>query len=117
MTLPRGTREGPEAQKCGSGSVVEHHLAKVRVAGSNPVFRSKKPGTISSAGEHFPDTEGVTGSIPVSSTQFIQAPECRRCLGPDGLNLRAVDLPEHPTYRDNRSSNPLTPVTFGWYSG
>ena len=24
----------------GSGSVVEHHLAKVRVAGSNPVFRS-----------------------------------------------------------------------------
>ena len=24
----------------GSGSAVEHHLAKVRVAGSNPVFRS-----------------------------------------------------------------------------
>ena len=27
----------------GSGSVVEHHLAKVRVAGSNPVFRSERP--------------------------------------------------------------------------
>jgi hypothetical protein len=26
--------------KCGSSSVVEHHLAKVGVAGSNPVFRS-----------------------------------------------------------------------------
>ena len=26
---------------CGSGSVVEHRLAKARVAGSNPVFRSK----------------------------------------------------------------------------
>ena len=25
--------------KCGSSSVVEHHLAKVGVAGSNPVFR------------------------------------------------------------------------------
>jgi hypothetical protein len=25
---------------CGSGSVVEHRLAKARVAGSNPVFRS-----------------------------------------------------------------------------
>ena len=25
---------------CGSSSVVEHHLAKVGVAGSNPVFRS-----------------------------------------------------------------------------
>src|SRR5699024_6064553 len=26
---------------CGSSSAVEHHLAKVGVAGSNPVFRSK----------------------------------------------------------------------------
>ena len=25
--------------KCASGSVVEHHLAKARVAGSNPVSR------------------------------------------------------------------------------
>ena len=31
---PLGTR------KCGSGSVVEYRLAKARVAGSNPVFRS-----------------------------------------------------------------------------
>ena len=30
------------------------------------------PRTISSAGEHFPDTEGVTGSIPVSSTLYVQ---------------------------------------------
>ena len=29
------------AQKCGSGSVVEHLLAKERVASSNLVFRSK----------------------------------------------------------------------------
>jgi hypothetical protein len=28
--------------KCGSSSVVEYNLAKVGVAGSNPVFRSKK---------------------------------------------------------------------------
>jgi hypothetical protein len=27
-------------RKCGSSSVVEHHLAKVGVAGSSPVFRS-----------------------------------------------------------------------------
>ena len=26
--------------QCGSSSVVEHHLAKVGVAGSSPVFRS-----------------------------------------------------------------------------
>ena len=29
---------------CGSSSVVEHHLAKVGVAGSNPVFRSNVAG-------------------------------------------------------------------------
>jgi hypothetical protein len=27
-------------RQCGSGSVVEHLLAKEKVAGSNPVFRS-----------------------------------------------------------------------------
>ena len=30
----------PFTRICGSSSVVEHHLAKVGVAGSNPVFRS-----------------------------------------------------------------------------
>ncbi len=30
----------PSTRTCGSSSVVEHHLAKVGVAGSNPVFRS-----------------------------------------------------------------------------
>ena len=83
--------------------LVAHHLAKVRVAGSNPVIRSRcsrinpqrwsgrvvrqrpaKPCTrvrfpsppprwtraISSAGERFPDTEEVTGSIPVSRTSI-----------------------------------------------
>ncbi len=30
------------AGTCGSSSVVEHHLAKVGVAGSNPVFRSNE---------------------------------------------------------------------------
>ena len=74
--------------------LVAHHLAKVRVAGSNPVVRSgvevpggmaewlrqgpAKPSTrvrfplppraISSVGERFLDTEEVTGSIPVSPT-------------------------------------------------
>ena len=30
------------SHKCGNSSVVEHYLAKVRVAGSNPVSRSSK---------------------------------------------------------------------------
>ena len=91
--------------------LVAHHLAKVNVAGSSPVIRSKevdqfsigeplwwdgrearlrtanpatrvqipfpprwcklnssKPRTIGAAVAHFLDMEGVTGSIPVSST-------------------------------------------------
>ena len=96
--------------------LVEHHLAKVRVAGSNPVVRSEVPEAVSradgqhgsavlgpalrgracggmaewlrqgpakpctrvrfplpplravsSAGEHFPDTEGVTSSNPCTA--------------------------------------------------
>ena len=39
--------------------------------GSIPVSTSKVfPGAISSAGERFPDTEEVTGSIPVSRTSI-----------------------------------------------
>ena len=38
---PGGTTIFVIANICGSGSVVERHLAKVNVAGSNPVFRSK----------------------------------------------------------------------------
>ena len=82
--------------------LVEHHLAKVRVAGSNPVVRSEKvsqfdietgsrrwsgrearqrtanpctrvqipspPRAAGAAVARFPDTEEVTGSIPVSPT-------------------------------------------------
>ena len=33
----------PPPALCGSSSVVEHHLAKVGVAGSSPVFRSNMP--------------------------------------------------------------------------
>ena len=61
--------------------LVEHHLAKVRVAGSSPVVRSRPRGSsipgvhpsgcaraIGAAVARFPDTEEVTGSIPVSPT-------------------------------------------------
>ena len=84
--------------------MVEHHLAKVRVAGSSPVIRSgagqfdldsaiasavawprgeaaackavytgsnpvaTSTGAIGAAVARFPDTEEVTGSIPVSRT-------------------------------------------------
>ena len=48
-TIPANGRFGREARLLGSlthadvAQLVEHHLAKVRVAGSNPVVRSTKP--------------------------------------------------------------------------
>ena len=51
--------------------LVEHHLAKVRVAGSNPVVRSIW--AFSSGGERFPDTEEVTSSNLVTPTKNDKA--------------------------------------------
>ena len=108
VVLRTGRRSRP--LRADVAQLVAHHLAKVRVAGSNPVIRSKVqshrfqrwsgrvvrqrpakpctrvrfpspppdlfPGAISSAGERFPDTEEVTGSIPVSRTT-VRAGEAR----------------------------------------
>ena len=98
--------------------LVEHHLAKVRVAGSSPVIRSEErgaagarhlqrwvgrearhrpakpftpvrirypPRAIGAAGARFPDTEEVTGSIPVSPTTARPGP----VAGPAGDDRRS----------------------------
>ena len=100
---------GQRGRNADVAQLVAHNLAKVGVAGSNPVIRSRgsisalrwsgrvvrqrpakpctrvrfpsPPRAISSAGERFPDTEEVTGSIPVSRTTVSagQAP-FRGCL-------------------------------------
>ena len=46
--------------------MVEHHLAKVGVAGSNPVSRSI--GALAQLGERLLCTQEVSGSIPLGST-------------------------------------------------
>ena len=45
--------------------LVEHQPSKLRVAGSNPVFRSLDISRCSSGVERFLGKEKVTGSIPV----------------------------------------------------
>ncbi len=47
--------------------MVEHHLAKVGVAGSNPVSRSIF-GALAQLGERLLCTQEVSGSIPLGST-------------------------------------------------
>ena len=61
--------------------MVERNLAKVEVASSNLVSRSKN-GTIAQLGEHLPYKQGVTGSSPVGPTicglvvQLVRMPAC-----------------------------------------
>jgi hypothetical protein len=56
--------------------LVAHHLAKVRVAGSNPVIRSRVQVTLNPAVE-WPSGEATackavhTGSIPVSTSVYL----------------------------------------------
>ena len=128
--------------------LVAHHLAKVRVAGSNPVIRSKvqrhqpqrwsgrvvrqrpakpctrvrfpspppssNPGAISSAGERFPDTEEVTGSIPVSRTR-VYAGQARFRPGllhfmPDTCQMALARSPEKRSDRHALADRTISPV-------
>lgn len=59
------------------------HTGSIPVSTSNGV-----PGAISSAGERFPDTEEVTGSIPVSRTS-VSAREAR--FRPGLRRFRAIN--------------------------
>ncbi len=54
--------------------------------GSIPVSTSKVSGAISSAGERFPDTEEVTGSIPVSRTTITAVKRSFFARNSDGVN-------------------------------
>ena len=66
-----------ELDKCESSSGVEHHLAKVRVAGSNPVFRSfnLSPARVVELVDTLDlksnDHCGRAGSSPASSTRTL----------------------------------------------
>src|SRR4029078_8246311 len=70
--------------------------------GSIPVSTSKVSSAISSAGERFPDTEEVTGSLPVSRTS-ITAVQDRVLPGPElyPRNKRAIRRRVAATPRGN----------------
>ena len=57
----------PEAPYADLAHLVERDLAKVEVAGSSPVIRSKRGG-LAQLGEHLPYKQRVTGSSPVVPT-------------------------------------------------
>src|SRR5262245_55415468 len=84
---------GREEQESGSSSVVEHRPSKPRVAGSNPVSRSRMLGRVrellkkmfgprGSVVEHVLGKDGVTGSIPVvGSRAFVGSGSHLMALG------------------------------------
>ena len=64
----------PEAPFADLAHLVERDLAKVEVAGSSPVIRSRPSlmvffGRLAQLGEHLPYKQRVTGSSPVLSTK------------------------------------------------
>src|SRR5699024_6690477 len=67
-----GSNPSSPANCCGSSSVVEHHLAKVGVAGSNPVFRldsflkAAQP-----SGKAEDCKSSTTGSNPVAASRLF----------------------------------------------
>src|SRR5690606_3059962 len=73
------TPEGDLRRHADVAQLVEHHLAKVRVAGSNPVVRSERPPTSGLALVEWPRGEATackavyTGSNPVSTSQHARA--------------------------------------------
>jgi hypothetical protein len=90
----------------GSGAVVAHHLAKVRVAGSNPVFRSIGAGQKSDATSASPPTAAgteahhalavgillerhVTDEVPESQVDVaqMQAPRRAKACGQGGPDV------------------------------
>jgi hypothetical protein len=76
VVLRTGRRSRP--LRADVAQLVAHHLAKVRVAGSNPVIRSKVQ-VASTPAVEWPSGEATackavhTGSIPVSTSEFDSA--------------------------------------------
>ena len=76
-----GSNPASPAIFCGSSSVVEYNLAKVGVAGSNPVFRSKNIWRHSQVVRQRSAKPLFTGSNPVAaSTRSLVAAESKIIL-------------------------------------
>lgn len=77
VVLRTGRRSRP--RRADVAQLVAHHLAKVRVAGSNPVIRSKvqvawTPTVEWPSGEATACKAVHTGSIPVSTSKLLVSP-------------------------------------------
>ena len=75
LTWPRLGLTGSRPGHADVAQLVAHHLAKVRVAGSSPVVRSKGPRDLSvewPRGEARDCKSLYTGSNPVSTSQHHQ---------------------------------------------
>src|SRR4051794_37834477 len=105
--LPRTTTwpSGPLGRRADVAQLVEHHLAKVRVAGSNPVVRSDvleahRPHSVEwPRGEATACKAVYTGSNPVSTSRTPA-----RAIG-------AVWLARFPDTEEVTGSSPVSPTS------
>ena len=82
--------------------LVEHHLAKVRVAGSNPVVRSERVSP-SPCGERFPRWSGREARQRTANPcTRVQIPSPPRAIGAVGARF--------PDTEEVTGSNPVSPT-------
>jgi hypothetical protein len=83
--------------------LVEHHLAKVRVAGSNPVVRSERVSP-SPCGERFPRWSGREARQRTANPcTRVQIPSPPRAIGAVGARF--------PDTEEVTGSNPVSPTS------
>ncbi len=127
--LPHAVRPRPDGTAHADvAQLVEHHLAKVDVASSNLVVRSLTSCTthmpdfrfraIGAAVARFPDTEEVTGSIPVSPTLSAALRSCffvplRCCTSSSRQNRGQTTKTDRATPRHPLRANVESPH-FPW---
>ena len=92
--VPRPKAQSRRTYSSGSGSVVEHHLAKVRVGGSNPLFRSTSP-ACRSGGMVDAAVSKTVGGNPIRVRLSASAPNIRH----EFILSMVLQLSMAPPYR------------------
>jgi hypothetical protein len=96
--------------------LVAHHLAKVRVAGSNPVIRSKVqmasiPAVEWPSGEATACKAVHTGSIPVSTSRFISPARLAQRESASLTRKRSLVQSQYRAPRSKCKNGLLSPVS------
>ena len=94
---PKSTIRNPKSENAGIAQLVEHQLPKLRVAGSNPVSRSKKIKELAEKANSFfigtwPRVQVDWGCYLRSLVPFAPRPLVHRVIPTQPYPLSAIDF-------------------------